>query len=115
MPGPETITAGVTCGVPAKASPAVIAANKPKAVRDLPIFIVSHPDANAAIRLPIEANQLIGGTARHWPLSVVRFLQSHHLYQIPISFHQAKPIVDQIPIFASDATNPAFHHFANET
>ena len=32
-------------------------------------------------------------------------------YQIPISFHHPKPMVDQMARLASDTTNPTFHHF----
>jgi hypothetical protein len=57
MPGSETMTAGVICGVPARASPAVSAANKPKAVRELPIFIMSHPSQTVAILFPFAVTQ----------------------------------------------------------
>ena len=50
-----------------------------------------------------------------FPKSKMTVLIKRECYQIPISFHQPKPTVDQMAKFTSDATKPTCHHLRNET
>jgi len=57
---------------------------------------------------------------RDWPVWQARRLEELRLerfrsYQIPISFHQAKPTVDQMARLASETRKPTYHQRRNAT